>query len=182
VTTLSNGQISTSIITPSAAAAQEVAATTPGQKLEVLPIGLGVFAGVSVIALIVVGLVTYERTKYRKVLLPLQAPFFRLPSPPRHSDNENSQRQVRTWGTGVWREYSNCLPHPRFTHGMRVTGKEHDELSTVFFRVHGVDFLFVFKGYRVGFAESLVIIPTFQQIFLLSILDLYWGRGGSSTG
>jgi hypothetical protein len=31
-----------------------------------LPIGLGVFAGISVIALIVVGLVTYERTKYRK--------------------------------------------------------------------------------------------------------------------
>jgi hypothetical protein len=28
---------------------------------------LGVFAGISVIALIVVGLVTYERTKYRKV-------------------------------------------------------------------------------------------------------------------
>lgn len=39
----------------------------PGQKLSVLPIGLGVFAGISVIALIVVGLVTYERTKYRKV-------------------------------------------------------------------------------------------------------------------
>lgn len=38
----------------------------PGTKLSVLPIGLGVFAGVSVIALIVVGLVTYERTKYRK--------------------------------------------------------------------------------------------------------------------
>jgi hypothetical protein len=38
----------------------------PGKKLEVLPIGLGVFAGISVIALIVVGLVTYERTKYRK--------------------------------------------------------------------------------------------------------------------
>lgn len=31
-----------------------------------LPIGLGVFGGISVIALIVVGLVTYERTKYRK--------------------------------------------------------------------------------------------------------------------
>ena len=31
-----------------------------------MPIGLGVFAGISVIALIVVGLVTYERTKYRK--------------------------------------------------------------------------------------------------------------------
>lgn len=37
-----------------------------GQQLQVLPIGLGVFAGISVIALIVVGLVTYERTKYRK--------------------------------------------------------------------------------------------------------------------
>lgn len=32
-----------------------------------LPIGLGVFAGISVIALIIVGLVTYERTKYRRV-------------------------------------------------------------------------------------------------------------------
>jgi predicted ribonuclease YlaK len=39
----------------------------PGKKLEVLPIGLGVFAGISVIALIVVGLVTYERTKHRRV-------------------------------------------------------------------------------------------------------------------
>jgi hypothetical protein len=39
----------------------------PGKQIQVLPIGLGVFAGVSVIALIVVGLVTYERTKYRKV-------------------------------------------------------------------------------------------------------------------
>lgn len=43
----------------------------PGRKLSVLPIGLGVFAGISVIALVVVGLVTYERTKYRKVRLPL---------------------------------------------------------------------------------------------------------------
>ena len=41
----------------------------PGRKLSVLPIGLGVFAGISVIALVVVGLVTYERTKYRKVAL-----------------------------------------------------------------------------------------------------------------
>ena len=39
----------------------------PGTQLSVLPIGLGVFAGISVIALIVVGLVTYERTKYRRV-------------------------------------------------------------------------------------------------------------------
>ncbi|KAK2463192.1 hypothetical protein APHAL10511_004847 [Amanita phalloides] len=38
----------------------------PGRTLSVLPIGLGVFAGIAVIALIVVGLVTYERTKYRK--------------------------------------------------------------------------------------------------------------------
>jgi hypothetical protein len=38
----------------------------PGKKLEVLPIGLGVFAGVSVIAIITVGYVTYERTKHRK--------------------------------------------------------------------------------------------------------------------
>jgi hypothetical protein len=38
----------------------------PGRQIAVLPIGLGVFAGISVIALIVVGLVTYERTKYRK--------------------------------------------------------------------------------------------------------------------
>jgi hypothetical protein len=53
--------------------ANDTAATTspaafviPGKTLSVLPIGLGVFAGISVIALIVVGLVTYERTKYRR--------------------------------------------------------------------------------------------------------------------
>jgi hypothetical protein len=55
----------------SASAAAAQASTTgftiPGKTLQVLPIGLGVFAGISVIALIVVGLVTYERTKYRKV-------------------------------------------------------------------------------------------------------------------
>ncbi|KAK0212772.1 hypothetical protein DFS33DRAFT_1377237 [Desarmillaria ectypa] len=45
---------------------QTAAFTLPGKNLSVLPIGLGVFAGISVIALIVVGLVTYERTKYRK--------------------------------------------------------------------------------------------------------------------
>ena len=57
----------------SATSAADTAATSaaafqlPGTKLQVLPIGLGVFAGISVIALIVVGLVTYERTKYRRV-------------------------------------------------------------------------------------------------------------------
>ncbi|KAF8482783.1 hypothetical protein DFH94DRAFT_380725 [Russula ochroleuca] len=45
----------------------ESAFQIPGKKISVLPIGLGIFAGISVIALIVVGLVTYERTKYRKI-------------------------------------------------------------------------------------------------------------------
>ena len=49
-----------------ASAAAQAAFQIPGKQLQVLPIGLGVFAGISVIALIVVGLVTYERTKYRR--------------------------------------------------------------------------------------------------------------------
>ncbi|KAF8345933.1 hypothetical protein F5887DRAFT_964170 [Amanita rubescens] len=49
---------------PTQSAAQ--AFKIPGKTLSVLPIGLGVFAAILVIALIVVGLVTYERTKYRK--------------------------------------------------------------------------------------------------------------------
>lgn len=103
MTTLSDGQVSTSVSTPTAAAAEQAAATTPGQKLEVLPIGLGVFAGVSVIALIVVGLVTYERTKYRKVsfldCLYLNLILFRP------SDNENWQKLVQIWDMEGWREY-----------------------------------------------------------------------------
>jgi len=51
---------------PAASASTAQAFAIPGKQIQVLPIGLGVFAGVSVIALIVVGLVTYERTKYRK--------------------------------------------------------------------------------------------------------------------
>lgn len=39
----------------------------PGKNLKVLPVGLGIFAGITGITLIVVGLVTYERTKYRRV-------------------------------------------------------------------------------------------------------------------
>ncbi|KAG5635992.1 hypothetical protein H0H81_009442 [Sphagnurus paluster] len=67
----------------SAAAAEEPSETAaafelPGKTLSVLPIGLGVFAGISVIALIVVGLVTYERTKYRKVRLLPSLPKFNL--------------------------------------------------------------------------------------------------------
>lgn len=49
------------------AASSAPAFQLPGKQLSVLPIGLAVFAGISVIALIVVGLVTYERTKYRRV-------------------------------------------------------------------------------------------------------------------
>jgi hypothetical protein len=53
--------------TPDATSTPQGAFQLPGKKISVLPIGLGIFAGISVIALIVVGLVTYERTKYRKV-------------------------------------------------------------------------------------------------------------------
>ena len=53
--------------TPNATSTPQGAFQIPGKKISVLPIGLGIFAGISVIALIVVGLVTYERTKYRKV-------------------------------------------------------------------------------------------------------------------
>ncbi|KAG6886167.1 hypothetical protein C0993_000685 [Termitomyces sp. T159_Od127] len=79
----------------------------PGKTMSVLPIGLGVFAGISVIALIVVGLVTYERTKYRKVSRSsfsgeLQTYAFDT----RLSDNENSLNQEPIWDMVVWREYN----------------------------------------------------------------------------
>ena len=64
---------STGLISGTAAAEQgatDAATAVQGRKLSVLPIGLSVFAGISVFALIVVGLVTYERTKYRNVRLP----------------------------------------------------------------------------------------------------------------
>jgi len=54
-------------ITASSSSTAQPAFQIPGKKISVLPIGLGIFAGISVIALIVVGLVTYERTKYRKI-------------------------------------------------------------------------------------------------------------------
>ncbi|KAF8633458.1 hypothetical protein AX17_004627 [Amanita inopinata Kibby_2008] len=69
---VTSGSTSATSSQASAAAAEQASATPaqkfeiPGKNLSVLPIGLGVFAGISVIALIVVGLVTYERTKYRK--------------------------------------------------------------------------------------------------------------------
>jgi len=66
VPTVSGGAANPAGTAAAASAAPAAAFTLPGKKLSVLPIGLGVFAGISVIALIVVGLVTYERTKYRK--------------------------------------------------------------------------------------------------------------------
>jgi len=67
---LDTGTTSTISIQASAVGVSGIAAAAtismPGKQLSVLPIGLGVFAGISIIALIVVGLVTYERTKYRK--------------------------------------------------------------------------------------------------------------------
>ena len=73
-----------------------------------LPIGLAVFAGISVIALIVVGLVTYERTKYRKVGLYLL--FIYLFGRPltvialsfRHSGNGNLRKLDQLWDTVAW--------------------------------------------------------------------------------
>lgn len=38
----------------------------PGKQLSVLPIGLAVFGGLSLVTLVVVGIVTYERRKYRR--------------------------------------------------------------------------------------------------------------------
>jgi len=65
-----NANSSSSASASASAAASSQTPTTqfslPGKTISVLPIGLGVFAGISVIALVVVGLVTYERTKYRK--------------------------------------------------------------------------------------------------------------------
>jgi len=56
-------------VSPAAAAAADAAESPfvpPGKKLSVLPIGLGIFAAISVIGLIIVIIVTYERTKHRK--------------------------------------------------------------------------------------------------------------------
>ena len=65
---LSSGSLASSP-SPTATPENAGAASLPGKKLQVLPIGLGVFAGVSAIALLVVGIVTYERAKHRRVSL-----------------------------------------------------------------------------------------------------------------
>ncbi|KIJ67880.1 hypothetical protein HYDPIDRAFT_25343 [Hydnomerulius pinastri MD-312] len=38
----------------------------PGRSLEVLPVGLGVFGGISAITVLIVAVVTWERVKYRR--------------------------------------------------------------------------------------------------------------------
>ena len=86
-----------------AAAADTSSFTLPGKKLSVLPIGLGVFAGISVIALIVVGLVTYERTKYRKVSNCSSTDFISLIFSLRRSDSGNLQSRVLQWVMVAWR-------------------------------------------------------------------------------
>ena len=86
-----------------AATAADTSFTLPGKKLSVLPIGLGVFAGISVIALIVVGLVTYERTKYRKVSNCSSIDFISLIISLRRSDNGNLQSRVLQWVMAAWR-------------------------------------------------------------------------------
>ncbi|KAI0326865.1 hypothetical protein GY45DRAFT_1222576, partial [Cubamyces sp. BRFM 1775] len=63
---LSNGSSTSATSAADTAQSSAPAFVLPGTHIQVLPIGLGIFAGISVIALIVVGLVTYERTKYRR--------------------------------------------------------------------------------------------------------------------
>jgi hypothetical protein len=70
-----NGTASTtspfSVVPAAAVQVAEAASTSsfqlPGRSLQVLPIGLGVFGGVSFITLVIVGVVTYERRKYRNL-------------------------------------------------------------------------------------------------------------------
>jgi len=54
----------TSTVTPNAVVAATF--TVPGRQLLVLPVGLGVFGGISAITFIVVVLVTFERVRYRR--------------------------------------------------------------------------------------------------------------------
>jgi len=65
-----SSSIPPSIIATPAAAAEDSANsgtfTPPGRSLQVLPVGLGIVGGVTAIALVIVGIVTYERTRHRK--------------------------------------------------------------------------------------------------------------------
>lgn len=88
----------------SSTATQAAAFQIPGKKISVLPIGLGIFAGISVIALIVVGLVTYERTKYRKVCciqLLLDRVTLLTSNNYRYSGSENWLSRAQIWATAA---------------------------------------------------------------------------------
>ena len=124
---------------PSAAAAFAL----PGKSISVLPIGLGVFAGISVIALIVVGLVTYERTKYRKVrpLYPLLVyPFPDVCTLNRRSGNVDLLNRALQWVMAA-----TCHEHPSWH---RVFREKSDRqriythwlicILTLFFFLHTV--------------------------------------------
>ncbi|KIJ07140.1 hypothetical protein PAXINDRAFT_90881 [Paxillus involutus ATCC 200175] len=56
----------TSTSTASSSPTAVAAFIMPGRSLEVLPIGLGVFGGITAIAVFVVAFVTWERVKYRR--------------------------------------------------------------------------------------------------------------------
>ncbi|EGO00005.1 hypothetical protein SERLA73DRAFT_135600 [Serpula lacrymans var. lacrymans S7.3] len=58
----SGDNVSSAAATPTV----QAAFTMPGRSLKVLPVGLGIFGGVMGITIIIVALVTYERTKYRR--------------------------------------------------------------------------------------------------------------------
>lgn len=58
----SGDNVSSAAATPTV----QAAFTMPGRQLKVLPVGLGIFGGVMAITIIIVALVTYERTKYRR--------------------------------------------------------------------------------------------------------------------
>jgi hypothetical protein len=105
----------------------------PGKKLEVLPIGLGVFAGVSVIALLVVGIVTYERTKHRKVspvvffLLTVVTESDAALTLHRTLECVDNRKSITKWGTVRCRAYFTASEQFRESLGPR--------------RGHGFDFL-----------------------------------------
>jgi len=73
-------------VTPSAVVAAVF--TMPGRSLEVLPVGLGIYGGITFITFMFVAFVTYERVQYRKVSNVVTRPIFR----------------IKTWGKQAFQE------------------------------------------------------------------------------
>ncbi|KAH0827956.1 hypothetical protein J3R83DRAFT_3594 [Lanmaoa asiatica] len=70
--TMSTGgsQVSTTLVAPLSTASPTAAAAAfvmPGTSIQVLPVGLGVFGGITAVAVFAVAYVTWERVRYRKV-------------------------------------------------------------------------------------------------------------------